>query len=259
MLSNPVKGERQQYSFFLCIKVIDIRKGKYMLGIIGAMADEVAQLKAEMSNIEIVSAAGMDFYRGTIGGKDVVVVKSGIGKVNAAMCVQILADRFQVDGIVNTGIAGSLKAEINIGDMVLSTDALQHDVDAVAFGYPVGQIPQMDVFSFEADETLRKAARECCSQVNPEIGVFEGRIVTGDQFISGKEKKQWLADTFQGYCTEMEGAAIAQAAYLNKIPFLIVRAISDKADDSASVDYPEFERQAILHSTRLTKALIENY
>lgn len=258
-MSNPVKGERQQYSFFLCIKVIDIRKGKYMLGIIGAMADEVAQLKAEMSNIEIVSAAGMDFYRGTIGGKDVVVVKSGIGKVNAAMCVQILADRFQVDGIVNTGIAGSLKAEINIGDMVLSTDALQHDVDAVAFGYPVGQIPQMDVFSFEADETLRKTARECCSQVNPEIGVFEGRIVTGDQFISGKEKKQWLADTFQGYCTEMEGAAIAQAAYLNKIPFLIVRAISDKADDSASVDYPEFERQAILHSTRLTKALIENY
>jgi len=188
-----------------------------------------------------------------------VVVRSGIGKVNAAMCVQILADRFQVDGIVNTGIAGSLRAEINIGDMVLSTDAVQHDVDAVAFGYPVGQIPQMDVFSFEADEKLRKMALACSQKVNPELGVFEGRIVTGDQFISDKEKKQWLTDTFQGFCTEMEGAAIAQAAYLNGIPFLIVRAISDKADDSASMDYPEFERQAILHSTRLTKALIEAY
>ena len=143
--------------------------------------------------------------------------------------------------------------------MVLSTDAVQHDVDAVAFGYSVGQIPQMDVFSFEADEKLRKMALACSQKVNPELGVFEGRIVTGDQFISDKEKKQWLTDTFQGFCTEMEGAAIAQAAYLNGIPFLIVRAISDKADDSASMDYPEFERQAILHSTRLTKALIEAY
>ena len=190
-----------------------------MLGIIGAMADEVSQLKQEMSNVKIVQAAGMEFYQGTIGGKEAVVVRSGIGKVNAAMCVQILADRFQVDGIVNTGIAGSLRAEINIGDMVLSTDAVQHDVDAVAFGYPVGQIPQMDVFSFEADEKLRKMALACSQKVNPELGVFEGRIVTGDQFISDNEKKQWLTDTFQGFCTEMEGAAIAQAAYLNGFRF----------------------------------------
>ena len=227
-----------------------------MLGIIGAMADEVSQLKQEMSNVKIVQAAGMEFYQGTIGGKEAVVVRSGIGKVNAAMCVQILADRFQVDGIVNTGIAGSLRAEINIGDMVLSTDAVQHDVDAVAFGYPVGQIPQMDVFSFEADEKLRKMALACSQKVNPELGVFEGRIVTGDQFISDKEKKQWLTDTFQGFCTEMEGAAIAQAAYLNGIPFLIVRAISDKADDSASMDYPTFEAQAIRHSVNLMAEMI---
>ena len=228
-----------------------------MLGIIGAMADEVSQLKQEMSNVKIVQAAGMEFYQGTIGGKEAVVVRSGIGKVNAAMCVQILADRFQVDGIVNTGIAGSLRAEINIGDMVLSTDAVQHDVDAVAFGYPVGQIPQMDVFSFEADEKLRKMALACSQKVNPELGVFEGRIVTGDQFISDKEKKQWLTDTFQGFCTEMEGAAIAQAAYLNGIPFLIVRAISDKADDSAHMDYGEFEEKAVEHSVNLMLALVK--
>ena len=230
-----------------------------MLGIIGAMPQEVEQLKQEMDRVQVVEAAGMEFYRGSIGGKDVVVVRSGIGKVNAAMCVQILADRFGVDGIVNTGIAGSLRAEINIGDMVLSTDAVQHDMDATVFGYRPGQIPQMDVFAFEADAKLRAAAKECCRRVNPEIGVFEGRVLTGDQFVAGKEKKAWLVETFDGACTEMEGAAIAQAAYLNKVPFLIVRAISDKADDSASMDYPEFERQAIIHSARLTKALVEVY
>lgn len=230
-----------------------------MLGIIGAMPEEVEQLKAEMSQVQVTDVAGMEFYRGLIGGKEVIVVRSGVGKVNAAMCVQILVDRFAVDGIVNTGIAGSLRTEINIGDMVLSTDAVQHDMDATMFGYQPGQIPQTDVFAFEADAKLREAARECCLRVNPEIQVFEGRVLTGDQFISDKIRKNWLVETFDGYCTEMEGAAIAQAAYLNQVPFLIVRAISDKADDSAVVDYPEFERLAIIHSTRLTKALIEIY
>ena len=206
--------------------------------------------------MQVISAAGMEFYKGRLEGRNVVVVRCGVGKVNAAMCVQVLADRFEVDGIINTGIAGSLRAEINIGDMVLSTDAVQHDVDATVFGYRPGQVPQMDVFAFEADERLRAAAKECCRNVNPDISVFEGRVLTGDQFIAGKDKKEWLEETFHGFCTEMEGAAIAQAAHLNQIPFLIVRAISDKADDSATMDYPEFERQAIIHSTRLTKELV---
>lgn len=228
-----------------------------MLGIIGAMPQEVEALKDAMEDERITVVAGMEFHQGTIGGKGAVVVKSGIGKVNAAMCVQILVDRFGVDGVVNTGIAGSLQAKINIGDMVLSTDAVQHDVDAAAFGYQPGQIPQMDVFSFPADEGLRALAFSCCRKVNPEIGVYEGRVLTGDQFISDKNKKKWLADTFDGACTEMEGAAVAQAAYLNNVPFLIVRAISDKADDSAVMDYPEFERLAVIHSVNLTRALIE--
>lgn len=227
-----------------------------MLGIIGAMAEEVEQLKKEMKEPEVVSLAGMDFYKGRIQDKDVVVVRSGIGKVNAAVCVQILVDRFGVDGIVNTGIAGSLKAEINIGDLVLATDAVQHDVDATQFGYEPGQIPQMGTLAFEADQSLRETAARCCRQVNPDIGVHEGRVLTGDQFVSSREKKKWLSDTFKGACTEMEGAAIAQAACLNQVPFLIVRAISDKADDSAQMDYEEFERLAIIHSVNLTRALI---
>ncbi len=230
-----------------------------MLGIIGAMKAEVEQLKQEMNRPEVVTVAGMEFYKGIIGEKEVVVVQSGIGKVSAALCVQILADRFGVDGVVNTGIAGSLKAKINIGDLVLSTDAIQHDVDATNFGYPLGEIPQLGTLKFEADERLRSLAKKCCKEVNPDISVYEGRVLTGDQFICDKNKKEWLSETFNGACTEMEGAAIAQAAYLNKIPFLIVRAISDKADDSASMDYPEFERQAIIHSTNLTRALILAY
>ena len=228
-----------------------------MLGIIGAMEEEVARIKEQMENVTVLQKAAMDFYRGTLKGKDVVVVCCGIGKVNAGLCTQILVDCFEVSAVINTGIAGSLRAEIDIGDIVLSTDALQHDVEAIAFGYPVGQIPRMDTLAFEADEKLRKIAKEACERVNPDIHVYEGRVVSGDQFISDKAKKEWLVNTFQGYCTEMEGAAIAQAAYLNKIPFLIIRAISDKADDSASEDYPTFEAKAIAHCVNLTLAIVD--
>ncbi len=227
-----------------------------MLGIIGAMAQEVAALKEAMSGVEVCTVAGMDFYKGMVGGKTAVVVRSGIGKVNAAVCCQILADRYGVDAVINTGIAGSLRAEIDIGDIVLSSDALQHDMDATGFGYPVGVIPQMDVSVFPGDAALIETARKSCEKVNPEIGVHIGRVVSGDQFISDKAKKAWLTETFAGYCTEMEGAAIAQTAYLNGVPFLIIRAISDKADDSAEMDYEEFEAKAIEHSVRLVLDMI---
>ena len=228
-----------------------------MLGIIGAMAEEVASLKDQMESVEIHTVAKMDFYAGKLRGKDVVIVRSGIGKVNAAICSQILVDRYHVDGIINTGIAGSLRNQINIGDIVLSKDTVQHDMDATGFGYQVGQIPQMDRFSFPADEDLRKLAQTCCQKVNPDIHTWSGRVVSGDQFISDKAKKQWLVDSFQGSCTEMEGAAIAQAAWLNQVPVLIIRAISDKADDSANMDYQTFEAQAIQHSVNLLLAMAE--
>ena len=229
-----------------------------MLGIIGAMDEEVAMIKAQLTDVQVESRAAMDFYKGKLEGNAEGVVRSSIGKVNAAMCTQILADIYGVTGVVNTGIAGSLKAEIDIGDIVLSSDALQHDMDATGFGYEPGQIPRVETLAFKADEGLINLAEECCSRVNPDIHTFVGRVVTGDQFISDKEKKKWLTDTFGGYCTEMEGAAIAQACYLNSIPFLIVRAISDKADDSASVDYPAFEAKAIVHSVNLLTEIVRS-
>lgn len=228
-----------------------------MIGIIGAMDEEVSKLKEKMQDVEITTKAAMDFYKGTLKGHPVVVVRSGIGKVNAAVCTQILADDYKVDAVINTGIAGSLNADINIGDIVLSTDTLEHDMDAVNFGYALGQIPRMDTLSFTADERLRTLAKKICEEVNPEVKVFEGRVVSGDQFISDKGKKEWLIQNFAGYCTEMEGAAIGHTAYLNGIPFLIIRAISDKADDSATMDYPTFEAKAIEHSVKLLVALCE--
>lgn len=227
-----------------------------MIGIIGAMEDEVAELKKSMEIEEIVSTASFSFCRGKLSGKEVVVVRSGIGKVNAAVCAQILVDRFGADVIINTGIAGSLDAAIDIGDIVISTDAVEHDMDASIFGDPVGQIPRMDTFSFPADESLVKLAKEVNEKANPDIHTWTGRIVSGDQFVSSAEKKDQLIRLFDAKCTEMEGAAIAHTAYLNKISCVIIRAISDKADNSASVDYPTFEAAAIRHSVRLIQALV---
>lgn len=222
------------------------------IGIIGAMEVEVAILKEKMEDVRIIKKASMDFYEGILAGKKVVVVCSGIGKVNAGICAQILADVFSVDAIINTGIAGSLNKNINIGDIVLSTDVVQHDMDATGFGYRKGQIPQMPVFFFNADDNLRRLAAEVCKEVNPDIQVFKGRIASGDQFVCDQDVKNRIVSEFSAYATEMEGAAIGQAAYLNEIPFLVVRAISDKADGSAQMDYSEFEKAAVDHSVRLT-------
>ena len=230
-----------------------------MLGIIGAMDEEVAMLKAELDNVTVNTYATMDFYTGSYKGKDVVIVRSGIGKVNAGICAQILCDRFNVSAIINTGIAGSLKNEINIGDIVLSKDTVEHDMDATGFGYEHGIIPRMETSYFNGDPKLIELASKACESVCSHVQYFVDRVVTGDQFISDKSKKNWLSEKFNGACCEMEGGAIAHAAYLNKVPFLIIRSISDKADDSAHMDYPAFEAMAIENSVRLMKEIILNY
>lgn len=221
------------------------------IGIIGAMDEEVSRLKEVMEDVSVTEKAGMAFYAGKLEGKEAVVVKSGIGKVNAGICTQILSDQYQVEAVINTGVAGSLRNEINIGDIVLSADALYHDMDATGFGYELGVIPRMKTSVFKADSALLALAEKICTKVNPDIQVFCGRVLSGDQFISSHDVKERITKNFGGYCTEMEGAAIAHTAYVNHIPFLIIRAISDKADNSATVDYGEFEEKAIEHTVRL--------
>ena len=210
------------------------------LGIIGAMKIEVEALKENMENKTVTWRTGMEFCDGTLEGLPTVVVQCGVGKVNAALCVQILCDCFGVTHLVNTGIAGSLSKELDIGDLVVSKDAMYHDFDCGGFGYPHGKVPGMDVIAFPADETMMEYAVSAAEAVNPGHCKV-GRVATGDQFICDKAVKNTIIENTQALCTEMEGGAIAQAAYRNGVPFVILRAISDKADDSADMDYPTFE------------------
>lgn len=227
-----------------------------MIGIIGAMPEEVAKLKELMHVIEVTEIARMEFYKGTFHEKEIVVVQSGIGKVNAALCTQILVDRFQVDTVINTGVAGSLDARIDIGDIVISTDVVHHDMDTSEIGDPYGQVPGLDVFAFPVEQRLVDLCKKLNEKVNPDIKTFTGRIVSGDQFVSAPERKNIIIERFQPLCTEMEGAAIAHAAYLNNISCVIIRAISDKADNSAQMDFPSFKDGAIEHTIKLLDALI---
>ena len=199
----------------------------------------------------------MDFHEGMLNGAQVVIVRCGIGKVNAALCVQILADLFQVTHIINTGVAGSLNAKLDIGDILISRDAVHHDMDVSPLGYAPGIVPQMAESFFKADDRLVQLALDTCKEVNPDVGVMAGRVVSGDQFIAKKEVKERLISTFQGDCAEMEGAAIAHGSYLNELPFVIIRAISDKADDSAEMDYPTFEKAAARHCALLVEDLVK--
>jgi len=226
------------------------------IGIIGAMELEVETLKKQMNVTRVVKKANMEFNEGTLDGANVVIVRSGIGKVNAALCVQILADVFEVTHIINTGVAGSLNAKLDIGDILISKTAVHHDVDATNFGYPLGEVPQLGIKEFEADEKMIALAEKTCAQVLPELHTLVGKVASGDQFIADKAVKERIIRNFAGDCCEMEGASIAHGAYLNKIPFVILRAISDKADDSAQMDYPTFEKHAAEHCAKLVRALV---
>lgn len=212
------------------------------LGIIGAMEQEVETLLGQMEDKVCTRLAGSAFYGGRLCNLEVVVVRCGIGKVNAALCAQILCDCFGVTHLVNTGIAGSLSNDLDIGDLVVSEDAMYHDFDCCHFGYAYGQVPGLPE-KFPADEVLKKYALEAVEQVHPGHGKV-GTVASGDQFISGNDVKNTIIQRTGALCTEMEGAAIAHTAHRNGVPFVILRAISDKADDSVQMDYPTFEIQA---------------
>lgn len=224
------------------------------LGIIGAMDVEVATLKEKMENVTVQVHARSEYYEGTLEDCPAVVVQCGVGKVNAALCAQILISVYGVTHIVNTGIAGSLCADLDIGDLVISRDAIHHDFDLHFWGRPIGQVPGMDVTAFPADEALMAAAFAAAEAENPGHNKI-GRVASGDQFICSKEQKDKIISDTEALCAEMEGASIAHAAYRNGVPFVIIRAISDKADDSAEMDYPTFERTAAHRCANVTRGL----
>lgn len=229
------------------------------LGIIGAMSVEIETLKEKMLDIIAREHTGMTFFEGTLEGLPVVLVVCGVGKVNAAICVQVLCDCFGVTHIVNTGVAGSLSAELDIGDLVVSTKAMYHDFDCHSLNpdYPIGQIPGLPVRAFSSDPTLADMAYAAAERVHAGH-VRMGVVASGDQFVCDKAQKAKIVADTGALCTEMEGAAISHTAWRNGVPFVVIRAISDKADDTAQMDYPTFEVIAAQRCSKVTQLLARN-
>ena len=251
----------------LCVAAVGCSKSKSskkenkkteVIGIIGAMDVELEALKKEANISKTTTIAAMDFCEGNIGGKNVVIVKCGMGKVNAGICAHTLINEFGCTGIINTGVAGSLDNTLDIGDVVISTDAVQHDFDVSPIGFKQGEIPFTGLYAFPADENLRKLALEAATEVAGDIKAYEGRVCSGDQFIYLKEQKDVITGNFGGMCCEMEGAAVAQACYLNDTPFVIIRAVSDKSDGSATMEYEEFQGAAAAHCVEIVNYMIKN-
>ena len=227
------------------------------IGIIAAMDDEISALRDAM-NIEYTETlCDMTYNVGTLNGKDVVLAKCGMGKVNAGICAEMLITHFNARCVINTGVAGSMDNELDILDFVVSTDVVQHDFDVSPIGFEKGEIPYTGKVSFEADPELKDKAALAISEFAMGSKIMQGRICTGDQFINSEEQKDTILSYFGGLCCEMEGGAIAQVCYLSDIPFVIVRAISDKADHSSSMDYDKFEPIAAERSAKAVMYMID--
>ncbi|MBW6411557.1 5'-methylthioadenosine/adenosylhomocysteine nucleosidase [Clostridium weizhouense] len=226
------------------------------IGIIAAMAEELEILLKDLSLEEKKTKANMTFHKGSLAGKSVVAVVCGIGKVNSAVCTQILISEYGVDKIINVGVAGGIGKDIYPGDIVVAENLVQHDMDTSVFGDKIGQIPRLDTFDFKCDKDMVSAAKKACEEIT-ELNSFTGRIVSGDQFVANLEKIQWLEKEFGAISCEMEGASIAQVCYLNSIPFVVIRSISDNANNGAHIDYEKFIPIAVKNSTRILNKMIE--
>lgn len=224
------------------------------IGIIGAMEEEIENIKPYIDIISTKNIVGLDFYMGKMGGNNVVLVRSGIGKVNAAVCSQVLIDLYAVDYIINVGVAGAINKDLKIGDVVIATDTMHHDMDTTYFGDDIGIIPRMEESAFKADNELIEIALKSSYDVLENNNVVTGRIVSGDQFLCDIEKKNRIWSHFKASCVDMESAAIGQACYLNKIPFCIIRSISDNSDEDNQ--YENFFRDSAIKASNILKDMI---
>lgn len=228
------------------------------IGIMGAMHEEIVELQKDFKQgYSIEKIANLEFMQGNLYGKEVVLVESGIGKVNAALCTTLLKEHFQVDCLLFTGVAGAVNPKIEIADIVIGTELIEHDFDVRDFGYPLGKIPRMDVLAFPCDTQLISLAQKIGEELFGKERIFSGRIVSGDQFIANVEKIKQLREDFEAECTEMEGAAVAHICYLLDLPCLIVRSISDKANHEAQVDFPEFVKIAASNSKKMIETILQ--
>jgi adenosylhomocysteine nucleosidase len=249
-------------SFYLTQELIIFwKRGSSMsygkIAIIGAMKEEIELLINHMDGVTENVKAGITFREGSFLGKQVVVCKSGVGKVNAAVTTQILIDQFGAEAVLFTGVAGALHPELNIGDIVISSECMQHDMDVTALGFPRGVIPYEETSIFPADAGLLQLAAASGERLF-HGRVKEGRVLSGDQFVSSREVVGDLHRELGGMCTEMEGAAVAQVCSMNAIPYVVIRSMSDKADGSAHVNFAEFTQQASDNSYRMIEDIVKH-
>ncbi len=219
------------------------------IGIIGALPVEVELLKESMQIEKTTTIAGRTYFEGMLGNSEVVVTQSGIGKVNSASCAQVLCSNFGVDVLVNTGIAGALAKGVDICDMVVSESLAYHDFNA-----DFVRIGLENFEAFMASEKIAQVAKQVCEEFPDDANVHMGRIATGDEFVATRDRKDLIFQATGALCVEMEGAAIAHVATMNGVEFVVIRCISDNADDNAELSYEEFEPIA---AKKCAKILIE--
>lgn len=225
-----------------------------MIGIIGAMEEEVEILKSSIENRETIQIAHVIFYKGNIEDKQVVLAQSGIGKVNAAITATLLINEFKPDLIINTGSAGSVDSELNIGDIIISNKVYYHDVNAMAFGYKLGQVPSMPEF-YETDKELIDLAKSSIEQLD--LNGIAGEVATGDSFIGSIDQRKVIKSNFPtASVVEMEAGAIAQTCYQYNVPIIVTRAVSDLADKESDVTFEEFLKVACVNSSKIVKLLL---
>lgn len=233
------------------------------IGVIGAMESEIDHLRAEMKSPVVETFAGLTFYRGEIGKNELVLVRSGVGKVNAARTAQVLIDRYAPDYLINTGIAGGLGDGLHVGDFVIGKELVQHDFDLTGFGYPKGVVPGFgdgkSPFRFQADTGLVDAFINSALQYLTEKSVRKGCVASGDVFVADAEMKGQIKRDFSADAVEMEGAAIAQVAVANGVPFVVVRAISDLADGTATESFETFEQETAALSAKIVESCIAKF
>lgn len=224
------------------------------VGIIGAMDVEVELLKEKLINRQDRTISGITFSSGLLGEKNVVIAKCGIGKVFAAVCTQTMILEFNAKIIINTGVGGTLTDKLSIGDTAVSSALVQHDMDTTAIGDPAGLVSGINKIYFEADSDIVKKAVTAVEEQG--IKCLCGVIASGDTFVASKEKKQEIKEKFNAIVCEMEGASVAHTAFINGVPFVVIRAISDSADGSADIDYPTFVKRAAQNSASVTEKLV---
>lgn len=213
------------------------------IGIIAAMNEEIATIKDLMHDVVINRIFELEFIIGKIHSKDVVLVKCGAGKVHAARVTQILIDNYDIDYIINVGTAGGLNDDIEIGDIVIAEKLVQHDYDITAGGHEKGYVSHFGKY-VECDENLIKKSKDIIDLLDGDFKAMVGLIATGDIFVQDIKIKNIIKEEFDADCTEMEGAAIAQVCSLDNVPFIVIRAISDKPNGNNGIDFEKYLEMA---------------